>query len=76
MKKMYVQADTPFRMLSSDIECWYVRGSNKQMVSFSSFSQKTTGRTVHRVWNAIRGSRQCRFKVKQPRVSVPVKRWP
>lgn len=39
VKKVYVQADAPFRMLPSDIERWYVRGSNNQMVPFSSFSQ-------------------------------------
>ncbi|WP_291973375.1 efflux RND transporter permease subunit [Candidatus Symbiopectobacterium sp.] len=39
VKKVHVQADAPFRMLPSDIERWYVRGSNNQMVPFSSFSQ-------------------------------------
>ncbi len=39
VKKVYVQADAPFRMLPSDIDRWYVRGSNNQMVPFSAFSQ-------------------------------------
>ncbi|EHD22697.1 MULTISPECIES: efflux RND transporter permease subunit [Brenneria] len=39
VKKVYVQGDAPFRMLPDDIKNWYVRGSNGQMVPFSSFSQ-------------------------------------
>ncbi|PWC18083.1 efflux RND transporter permease subunit [Brenneria corticis] len=38
VKKVYVQGDAPFRMLPDDIKNWYVRGSNGQMVPFSSFS--------------------------------------
>jgi multidrug efflux pump len=39
VKKVYVQADAPFRMLPNDIDNWYVRGSNNQMVPLSAFSQ-------------------------------------
>ncbi|MBB6254510.1 multidrug efflux pump [Nitrospirillum iridis] len=38
VKKVYAQSDAQFRMLPSDISRWYVRGSNNQMVPFSSFS--------------------------------------
>ena len=38
VKKVYVQADAPFRMLPDDINNWYVRGSIGQMVPFSAFS--------------------------------------
>ncbi|MGL5426065.1 MAG: multidrug efflux RND transporter permease subunit AcrB [Serratia fonticola] len=38
VKKVYVQADAPFRMLPDDINNWYVRGSTGQMVPFSAFS--------------------------------------
>ncbi|MFI8415273.1 multidrug efflux RND transporter permease subunit SdeY [Serratia sp. NPDC078593] len=38
VKKVYVQADAPFRMLPNDINNWYVRGDSGQMVPFSSFS--------------------------------------
>ncbi|MBW7982664.1 efflux RND transporter permease subunit [Enterobacillus tribolii] len=38
VKKVYIQADGPFRMLPSDINNWYVRGSSGQMVPFSAFS--------------------------------------
>ncbi len=38
VKKVYVMADAPFRMLPQDINGWYVRGSGGQMVPFSSFS--------------------------------------
>ncbi|MDY4375859.1 efflux RND transporter permease subunit [Pectobacterium carotovorum] len=39
VKKVYVQADAPFRMLPDDIKNWYIRGSNGQMVPFSAFTQ-------------------------------------
>lgn len=38
VKKVYLQADAPFRMLPEDINKWYVRGSSGQMVPFSAFS--------------------------------------
>ncbi len=38
VKKVYVQADAPFRMLPEDINKWYVRGTSGQMVPFSAFS--------------------------------------
>ncbi|TQI79245.1 multidrug efflux pump [Serratia fonticola] len=38
VKKVYVQAEAPFRMLPDDINNWYVRGSTGQMVPFSAFS--------------------------------------
>ncbi len=38
VKKVYVQADAPFRMLPDDIDKWYVRNNMGQMVSFATFS--------------------------------------
>lgn len=38
VKKVYLQAEAPFRMLPSDIDNWYVRGSSGQMVPFSAFA--------------------------------------
>ncbi|MFZ4834080.1 efflux RND transporter permease subunit [Rouxiella sp. Mn2063] len=38
VKKVYVQGESKFRMLPSDLNNWYVRGSSGQMVPFSSFS--------------------------------------
>ncbi|MEH0832206.1 efflux RND transporter permease subunit [Pectobacterium cacticida] len=38
VKKVYVQADAPFRMLPDDIKNWYIRGNNGQMVPFSAFT--------------------------------------
>ncbi len=38
VKKVFVQADAPFRMLPSDIDRWYVRNATGGMVPFSSFS--------------------------------------
>lgn len=38
VKKVYVQADSQFRMLPKDIDNWFVRGNAGQMVPFSAFS--------------------------------------
>ncbi|HEY0905601.1 MAG TPA: efflux RND transporter permease subunit, partial [Methylophilus sp.] len=38
VKKVYVQGDAPFRMQPEDIQRWYVRNSNSEMVPFSAFS--------------------------------------
>jgi len=38
VKKVYVQADAPFRMLPTDIDRWYVRNAAGGMVPFSSFA--------------------------------------
>ena len=38
VKKVYLQADAPYRMQPSDINRWYVRNAAGQMVPFSAFS--------------------------------------
>ncbi len=38
IKKVYLQADAPFRMQPEDIKQWYVRNKNGDMVPFSSFT--------------------------------------
>jgi multidrug efflux pump subunit AcrB len=38
VKKVFVQGDTPFRMLPQDLNRWYVRNSQGGMVPFASFS--------------------------------------
>jgi multidrug efflux pump len=38
IKKVFVQAEAPYRMLPSDINKWYVRNKDGKMVSFASFS--------------------------------------
>jgi len=38
IKKVYVQADAPFRMTPEDLNIWYVRNSAGGMVPFSSFA--------------------------------------
>ena len=38
VKKVYLQADAPYRMQPSDIDRWYVRNSTNQMVPFSAFT--------------------------------------
>ncbi|WP_256744411.1 efflux RND transporter permease subunit, partial [Cronobacter sakazakii] len=48
VKKVYVQADAPFRMLPSDINTLYVRGSNSDMVPLSAFT------TAHWIYGSPR----------------------
>ena len=38
IKKVYVQADAPYRMQPEDVDTWYVRNRNGEMVPFSAFS--------------------------------------
>ena len=38
VKKVYLQADAPFRMQPQDVDRWYVRNGNGGMVPFSSFA--------------------------------------
>ena len=39
IKKVYIQADAPYRMLPHDVNQWYVRNNQQEMVPFSSFSK-------------------------------------
>ncbi|EIV2970004.1 efflux RND transporter permease subunit [Cronobacter sakazakii] len=48
VKKVYIQADAPFRMLPSDINTLYVRGSNGDMVPLSAFT------TAHWIYGSPR----------------------
>jgi multidrug efflux pump subunit AcrB len=38
VKKVYVQADAPYRMLPEDLNAWYVRNAGGDMVPFSAFA--------------------------------------
>lgn len=38
VKKVFMQADAPYRMLPEDINRWYVRNSSGEMVPFSAFA--------------------------------------
>ena len=41
VKRVYVQGDAPFRAQPSDLDQWFVRGSDGRMTPFSSFAQGT-----------------------------------
>ena len=43
-KKVYLQADAPFRMQASDFERYYVRNARGEMVAFSSFLSVSTAK--------------------------------
>ena len=38
VKRVYVQGDAPYRSEPADLDKWFVRGQNGQMVPFSSFA--------------------------------------
>ena len=38
VKKVYMQADAPFRMLPENLNAWYIRNADGEMVPFSAFS--------------------------------------
>ncbi|MCB2215530.1 efflux RND transporter permease subunit [Desulfofustis glycolicus] len=39
IKKVYLQADAPFRMQPEDVALWHVRNNTKEMVPFSTFAE-------------------------------------
>ena len=41
IKRVYMQADAPYRMNPEDLDSWYVRNQAGEMVAFSSFSTST-----------------------------------
>ncbi|MFA0438728.1 multidrug efflux RND transporter permease [Vibrio sp. 10N.286.49.C2] len=43
-KKVYLQADAEYRMTPEDLELWYVRNSNDEMVPLSAFSSSHWGK--------------------------------
>jgi hydrophobe/amphiphile efflux-1 (HAE1) family protein len=43
VKKVFLQADAPFRMLPGDIDSWYVRNAGGTMVPFESFAKAAWG---------------------------------
>jgi len=43
IKKVYVQADAPYRMQPEDISLWYVRNNQRQMVPFTTFTDGSWG---------------------------------
>jgi multidrug efflux pump len=38
IKRVYMQADAPYRMMPEDLSNWYVRNNNGEMIPFSTFS--------------------------------------
>lgn len=38
IKRVYLQADAPYRMMPGDLDSWYVRNTSGEMVPFSAFS--------------------------------------
>ncbi len=46
VKKVFVQADAPFRMVPDDLDRWYVRGNSGAMAPFSSFASARWRRTA------------------------------
>ena len=55
VKRVFVQADAPFRMTPEDIGQWYVRGANGDMVPFASLAQPhwTSGSNQLRRFNGL-----------------------
>ncbi len=39
VKRVYLQADAPYRMLPEDLDIWYVRNKQGEMVPFSAFAE-------------------------------------
>lgn len=72
VKKVYVQADAPFRMLPNDINNLYVRSGNGEMVPFSAFSSShwIYGSPA---WSVTTVCHQWKYWERPRRVEAPVK---
>ncbi|KGE01414.1 efflux RND transporter permease subunit [Rhizobium sp. YS-1r] len=57
IKKVYVQADAPYRMQAEDLKYWDARNSDNEMVPFSSFTEATwiNGLPSISAFNAVTG---------------------
>jgi len=57
IKKVYVQADAPYRMQAEDLKYWNARNSGNEMVPFSSFTEATwvNGLPSISAFNAVTG---------------------
>ncbi|MFB9953490.1 efflux RND transporter permease subunit [Rhizobium puerariae] len=57
IKKVYVQADAPYRMQAEDLKYWNARNSENEMVPFSSFTEATwvNGLPSISAFNAVTG---------------------
>jgi multidrug efflux pump len=55
IKKVYVQADAPYRMQAEDLQYWNAKNSNNEMVPFSSFTDAkwVTGLPSISAFNAV-----------------------
>ena len=55
VKKVFLQADAPFRMLPDDIDNWFVRNAGGAMVPFSAFAQAgwTSGSPRRERYNGV-----------------------
>lgn len=65
VKKVYVQAAAPYRMLPDDINLWYVRNKDGGMVPFSAFATSRWETGSPRT-GAIMAIRQLKLLVKLP----------
>ncbi|SKA40649.1 multidrug efflux pump [Enhydrobacter aerosaccus] len=50
VKRVYLQADSPFRMRPNDLDTWFVRASNGTMTPFSAFATSTWEVGPSSVW--------------------------
>jgi multidrug efflux pump subunit AcrB len=74
VKRVYAQADAPYRMLPHDLERLYVRNSQGKMVPFSAFASGT-GRRVRPSSSASTAFPRSTFWANPPRAEVPARRW-
>ena len=49
IKRVYVQADAPYRMLPEDIDDWYVRNDEGSMVQLAEVAQVVQRARIHQV---------------------------
>ncbi len=73
VKKVYIRGDSDYRAVPSDLNKWYVRGSDSTMTPFSAFAT-TRWEYGPESWCATTARRRMKFRARTPVVPVPVRR--
>ena len=76
IKKVFVQADEPFRMNPDDLRLHYVRNAQGAMVPISDVRERQVDLRLRRSWSATTACRPSRSRARPRRATAPARRSP
>ena len=74
-KRVYMQADAPFRMSPEDLGRWYVRNRQGEMVPFSAFATRPLDLRLAEARALQRHPADGRSRARPRRATAPARRW-